>query len=318
MRDPGMRVSVSAAHSPPATQGMTHCAVASSACLVHAAVQHPHRMHAGITSTAVMVAVFAIIAVGCLAFHRLRRERRERERFQKLTYSYPIRGPSHVISDHSSNAFWVRSQSTTGGGGGRQSSMHSLGEPQATPLAAGRLSISGPLPLSAHPGGSMQRGTSHESFSSGGHDSRARPHDTSQHPALWTQPAENVRVWTPPTRGHLEVTATAPSTGGMWGAPHRTSVSMLTAARTAGHASAPKRTRDGTTLGTRDGSLPSAWTPLALTENSPPVEFLEAQLEWLSHHQGGRLLEYLQCAPPDPHFMLHLTVPPPLPPSLHG
>eukprot|EP00892_Ulva_mutabilis_P010844 jgi/Ulvmu1/8131/UM040_0027.1 len=54
---------------------------------------------------------------------------------------------------------------------------------------------------------------------------------------------------------------------------------------------------EGQTAGTVDGSLPSVWTALALSADSPPAQLLEAQLEWLSYHGDGRLLEYLRLVP---------------------
>eukprot|EP00892_Ulva_mutabilis_P010845 jgi/Ulvmu1/8132/UM040_0028.1 len=225
----------------------------------------------GITSTAVVVAVFAILVVACMAWHRLRREARDRERFRKVAHSYPLPAHPLVISDSSSNAHWIRSQSTTA------EAVRQEGDHQGTPHTA----PGGPPPPV---GASMQR-----LFSCDGQSPGARRTER----ALWTQPAECVHVWTPPTGGQPEVTSTAPSSSGMWEAPRRCSMSRWSGMDADSRSVQP----DGPAAGTVDGSLPSVWTALALTTDSPPAQLLEAQLEWLSYHEDGRLLEYLQLVP---------------------
>lgn len=251
-------------------------------------------MHAGITSTAVVVAVFAIVLVSCMAFHRLRRDHRERAPVRKLSDSGPLPGHPLVISDAGSNAQWVQSQSTTADGG-QQLSAHSSSDPNTSPTA----DASGTLPHATHPVFAAPRRLGFGSSISTLHSGPPRDSSLSERLAWVTQPAECVRVWTPPTRGEPAVTTSAPTGSSMWGPEAGAGTGT------------PGRTRSaagGTTARTRDGTLPSssAWTALALTPSSPPTQVLEAQLEWLSCHNDGRFLGYLRCASrPDHHPHVH-------------
>lgn len=252
---------------------------------------HPRRMHAGITCTAAGVAVFAIVLVTCMAFWRLRRERRERSRarFDKFADSYPLPGHPLVISDTSSNAYWIQSQSTSADVGAPPLSARLLAEHQAsfgTHLAG--TTISGPLSQAF-----LHRALSFDRIPSAPH---APAETDSVQASIGTQVAEYMHVWTPPTSGRPEVTVSTPSGSGRW----------VPARRGLARASRGRAWSDGgdrTVPRTQDGSLPStsAWTAFGLTPESPPTQLLEAQLEWLSSHNDGRLLGHLQCAvPPSP------------------